>query len=128
VHTRRFDLALHPAAEPHFVVLEDDSRMVQPLNRAFGREVVDQVIRDPVRDLIGLGPMREEADQRADDRTDGLPAERGCAIDDDDRAAEFGGLESRGDAGDAGAEDADVRVDQSLLASMAPVDMGCTVR
>ena len=64
-----------------------------------------------MRDLIRLRSVRVEADDGADDRADGLAAERGRAVHEHDRASELRGFERRRDAGDAGAEDADVGLD-----------------
>ena len=50
----------------------------------------------------------EQPAERADDGIDGLPAERGKAVDQRDLAAETGRFERGGNAGDAGAQHADI--------------------
>ena len=61
----------------------------------------------------GRGPVREQADDGADDRADRLATERRRRVDDHDPSSKTRGFERRGNAGDAGADDADVGANEA---------------
>ncbi len=119
LHSGALDPLLHPAPEPDLVVLERDGGTMHPQERALRRQVLDQIVRDQVSDLVSVGPVCVQTDERADDRSDGLAAERRRAIDDDNLATELRGLQRCGDAGDSGTEDADVGLDRGYGARAA---------
>ena len=105
-----FDLPFHPSRQSHLVVLERDGtgHRLAAAQRAFLREVGDQLVGHAMRNLIRLRAMRIQPDDGADDPPDCLAAERWGRVHDDHASSELCGFEGRGHAGDASAEDADV--------------------
>ena len=99
---RQRDLVIHH----HGGVRRPAAAIVQ---RVLGAEVAQDVVGNPVGELVSVRAVGEQAAERADDRVDGLAAERGQPIDQRDLAAEPRRLERRRDAGDAGSQDADIR-------------------
>ena len=71
---------------------------------------VENVVGDAVGELVAVGAVGEQPAKRADDRVDRLAAERGQSVDQDDLAAEPRRLDRGGNAGDAGADHADIRL------------------
>jgi hypothetical protein len=78
------------------------------MQRALRAEFAQDVVGDAVGELIAVRAVGEQPAERADDRIDGLAAQRRKCVDEGDLAAETGRFECRGDAGDAGAQHADI--------------------
>ena len=102
---------LDPARQRDLVV-HDDGGVRRPaaavMQRVLLAEVVQDAVRDAVGELVAVRAVGEQAAERADDRVDRLAAERRQPVDQRDLAAEARRFERRRDAGDAGAEHADV--------------------
>ena len=82
------------------------------VQRALRAELAQDVVGDTMGELEAIAAVGEQAAKRADDRIDGLTAERRQAVDQRDLAAEPRRLERGRNTGDAGAEHADVGGDR----------------
>ena len=74
-----FDLPFHPSRQSDLVVLERDGtgHRLAAAQRAFLREVGDQLVGDAMRDLVRLRAMRIQPDDGADDRPTACPPSEG---------------------------------------------------
>jgi hypothetical protein len=103
---------LDPARERDLVV-HDDGGVGGPaaavVQRLLGAEIAQDVVGNAMGELAPMGAVGEQATEGADDRVDRLAAERRQPVQQRDLAAEAGGLERGRDAGNAGAQDADIR-------------------
>jgi hypothetical protein len=72
------------------------------------REIAQNVVGDAMGELIWRGSVGEQAAKGADDGIDGLSAERGKGVHNDDLAAETRRFQRRRNAGNACSQHADV--------------------
>src|SRR6185436_18911312 len=83
-----------------------------PMQRAFGRQISDEIIGDAVRDLVGLRAMRVEADEGADDRSDRLTTKRWRGIHERDSTSTLRRFERGGHASDSSTDHTDIGLDR----------------
>jgi hypothetical protein len=106
------DRFLDPARERDLVI-HHHGRVRWPaatiVERPLRSELAQNVVGDAMGELMSMRAVGEQAAECADDRIDGLSAERGQPIDKCNLAAEPRRLERGRDPGDAGSQDADVR-------------------
>jgi hypothetical protein len=87
------DGVLDPAAEAHLVVADGEGVAGAAEQVAAGLEVGEHGVEHAVGQLPELGTVAVDPAEQPDQRVDHLPAEDGGRVDEDDVAAEAGGLD-----------------------------------
>ena len=116
---------LDPAAERNLVVVDDRGERPVPVveRLVLPAEIAQNVVGNAAGELVAMRAVGEQAAECADDGVYRLAAEHRQAVDDEHLAAETRRLDRGRNAGDAGADDADVSADAlCALLAVAPDD------
>jgi hypothetical protein len=105
------DRFLDPARQRDLVV-HDDGGVRRPaapvVQRLLRAEVAQDIVGNAMGELAPMGAVGEQSAEGADDRVDRLATERRQPVQQRDLPAEAGGFEGGRDAGNAGAQHADI--------------------